>query len=126
MRPQPLTRFTMAWSSTTSIIDVVGRKLHATVLLDDVDNGAANPWAVAVSPDSKTVYVTHSGTHELSVIDVPGMMAAIEAHDGDPSNQLSFLYDVRRRIRLLDVAAPSSARVERSSRRIDAFAFRDV
>ena len=96
------TQLEQGWINTNAltVIDVHRRKLHATVLLDDVDNGAANPWAVAVSPDSKTVYVTHSGADELSVIDLPGMLAAIEAHDGDPSNQLSFLYDVRRRIQL--------------------------
>jgi mono/diheme cytochrome c family protein len=52
-----------------SIIDVSDMKLRNTVLLDDPDRGAANPWDVQCSPDGKHLCVTHAGTHEISVID---------------------------------------------------------
>jgi len=96
------TQLEQGWINTNalSIINVPGRMLHATVLLDDVDDGAANPWAVAVSPDSRTVYVTHAGTHELSVIDLPALLARIDGHEGDPANRLSFLHGIRQRIQL--------------------------
>src|SRR5262249_22240243 len=95
-----LARFTVhtsqpeqGWINTNalSILDVAAQKLHATVLLDDVDHGAANPWAVAVSADSKALFVTHAGTHELSVINLPAMFARIAAAEDDPINRLSFL-----------------------------------
>jgi mono/diheme cytochrome c family protein len=90
------------WINTNalSILDVKSLKRHATVLLDDVDNGAANPWAVAVSADSRTLFVTHAGTHELSVIDIPAMLRRIAESEDDPANRLSFLLGIRRRIAL--------------------------
>src|SRR5581483_8857691 len=104
-----LSRFTVhttqpeqGWINTNalSILDVKLQKLHATVLLDDVDNGAANPWAVAVSADSKTLFVTLAGTHELSVIEIPAMLRRIAASEDDPVNRLSFLLGIRQRIAL--------------------------
>jgi len=97
------TQLEQGWMNTNavSVLDLGRRKLHATVLLDDVDRGAANPWGVAVSPNSKTLYVTHAGTDELSVIDVAAMLGRVAAAaPGEPANHLSFLLDIRRRIRL--------------------------
>lgn len=94
------TQVEQGWMNTNavSILDVRRKRLHATVVLDDLDRGAANPWGVAVSPDSKTLYVTHAGTHELSVIDIPAMLERIAASPADaPANRLSFLVDIRRR-----------------------------
>jgi hypothetical protein len=90
------------WINTNavSILDVPGRKLHATFLLDDVDNGAANPWAVAVSADSKRLFVTHAGTHELSVIDIPALLYRVAEAGSDAVDRLSFLMDIRERIPL--------------------------
>ncbi len=107
--PHLLARYTLhttqleqGWMNTNalSIIDVAAQRLRATVLLDDVDHGAANPWAVAVSPDSTTLYVTHAGTHEISLIDLPALLDRIATSEVDPSTQLSFLLGVRRRIPL--------------------------
>lgn len=120
----PTTQLDRGWMNTNalSIIDAANRKMVDTVLLDDVDRGAANPWGVACSADSKTVFVTHAGMDELSVIDVAGMLEKIAEHKAkqrggggiylsgersygrrvgsDVPNQLSFLKGVRERIRL--------------------------
>ncbi|MCP4643498.1 MAG: cell surface protein, partial [bacterium] len=119
----PTTQLDRGWMNTNalSIIDVVTHQLLDTVLLDDVDRGAANPWAIASSSDGKTLFVTHAGTDELSVIDVDAMLAKIKDHPsrqraggkasgagtsyGSSSvtpipNQLSFLKGVRQRVRL--------------------------
>ncbi|UCD53564.1 MAG: c-type cytochrome [Phycisphaerales bacterium] len=117
----PTTQLDRGWMNTNAltVIDAVKHEPIDTVLLDDVDEGAANPWAVACSADSKTVFVTHAGTDEVSVIDVDAMMAKIEAHQAQQSgtggggyasyagdvtstvpNQLSFLKDIRQRVRL--------------------------
>jgi YVTN family beta-propeller protein len=121
----PTTQLERGWMNTNalSILDVAAKKLVNTVLLDDVDLGAANPWGVAVTADGKHVCVTHAGTHEVSVIDMPGVMEKlskipVEAKPAEPGkpydnrgsfssatqadvpNDLAFLVDLRRRIRL--------------------------
>lgn len=110
----PTTQLERGWMNTAglSIIDLTARKLLTTVLLDDVDRGAANPWGVVVTPDDRWLCVTHAGTHELSVIDRAAMHAKLDqlaagqkvagasAHLDDVPNDLSFLVDLRRRIPL--------------------------
>ncbi|MGQ9576912.1 MAG: hypothetical protein ACUVUC_16535 [Thermoguttaceae bacterium] len=121
----PTTQLERGWMNTNalSILDVPGGKRINTVLLDDVDLGAAIPWGVATSADGKLVCVSHAGTHELSVIDMPGVLdklAKIPAEakpvepgrlyddrgsfssptQADVPNDLAFLVDLRRRIDL--------------------------
>ena len=43
----------------------------ATVLLDNVGGGVANPHGVAVSKDGRLLYVSHRGTHQISIVDLP-------------------------------------------------------
>jgi YVTN family beta-propeller protein len=52
--------------------------VFGTVLLDTPGKGAANPWGIAWSADSQWVAVTHAGTHEVSVIDFPALIGAME------------------------------------------------
>jgi len=122
----PTTQLERGWINTNalSIIDVERKQLFDTVLLDDVDNGAANPWAVGCTNDGKKVCVTHAGTAELSIIDVPALLEKIRKYHADEKNspgssagqsnyggsrstptsnipnELSFLYDIRKRIKL--------------------------
>jgi YVTN family beta-propeller protein len=124
----PTTQLERGWINTNalSIIDVTNKELFETVLLDDVDNGAANPWAVGCTNDGKKVCVTHAGTHELSIIDVPKMLDKIRKYHADEKNtqrrttrqsnyggygtrstptsnipnELSFLYGYRQRVKL--------------------------
>ena len=118
----PTTQLERGWMNTNalSVIDVTKGKLVNTVLLDSVDRGAANPWGVALTEDGKQLVVAHAGTHEISVIDAPAMLAKLDrlanpdksADAPKPSysqvsrtpedvpNDLSFLVDVRRRIPL--------------------------
>ena len=58
-------------SNAVSIIDLARMEILNTVLLDNIDRGAADPWGVAWSADSATLLITHAGTHEISVIDFP-------------------------------------------------------
>ena len=121
----PTTQLERGWMNTNalSILDVASKKLVNTVLLDDIDLGAANPWGVAITADGRQLCVTHAGTHEVSIIDVPGVLAKlakipVEAKPVDPNkpyddrgsfssasqadvpNDLAFLVDLRRRVRL--------------------------
>jgi len=103
----PTTQLERGWMNTNalSIIDLTKKTLRETVLLDDVDLGAANPWGVACTPDGKKILVTHAGTHEISVIDAAGLfakLAAVEQKKGAVAvrDDLSFLVGVRERVRL--------------------------
>ncbi len=116
----PTTQIERGWinSNAGSIIDLSELKLLNTVLFDNIDSGAATPWAVAWSGDGRQLLVTHAGTHELSVVDFPALLAklakvpaALEAGKpvdytsasrtaADVPNDLSFLVGVRQRIKL--------------------------
>jgi YVTN family beta-propeller protein len=121
----PTTQLERGWMNTNalSIIDVAAKKLLNTVLLDDVDLGAANPWAVATTADGKSIVVSHAGTHEISVIQTEGMLTKLagmpknieEAKAAgrydkpgqyssvtieDVPNDLAFLVGLKRRVRL--------------------------
>ncbi|NLX99834.1 MAG: cell surface protein [Rhodopirellula sp.] len=121
----PTTQLERGWMNTNalSIIDLAAKKLHNTVLLDDVDLGAANPWGVTTTADGATICVAQAGTQELSVIDSKGLFdklsripadeeTARKAGRYDPTgnysspttadvpNDLAFLVDLRERIKL--------------------------
>lgn len=60
------------WTHTNSlsIIPLAGDAKVMTFPLDNVSRGAANPHGVAVSRDQKRVFVSHRGTHEISIVDL--------------------------------------------------------
>ena len=85
----PTTQLERGWMNTNAltIINAAEKKLVNSILLDDVDQGAANPWGVACTADGKTVCVTHAGTHELSVINMASVfekLAKIPVDDKTP------------------------------------------
>lgn len=117
----PTTQVDRGWinSNAATLIDVVEGRVLNTVLLDDIDAGAANPWAVAWGPEGATVAITHAGTHEVSLIEFAGLrakLAKVEAgtwsrttpesslvasrHSDEVPNDLSFLVGLRERVRL--------------------------
>ncbi len=110
----PTTQLERGWMNTSaiSIIDIEEQAWLTSVLLDDVDRGAANPWGVTVTDDGAQLLVTHSGAHEISVIDRLGLHekidrvadGQIESHTvrtlADIPNDLSFLVDLRERVAL--------------------------
>ncbi len=130
----PTTQLERGWMNTNAvtIIDARRKKRLETVLLDDVDYGAANPWAIACTSDSKYLCITHTGTHELSVIEIDSMLQKIRAYHqrhgvstdsfsggsysaygvekvSNIPNELSFLYGIRKRVKLLGKGARSLA-----------------
>jgi YVTN family beta-propeller protein len=83
----PTTQLDRGWMNTSAatFIDLATMRVINTVLLDSVDRGAANPWGAAWSADSRTLVVAHAGTHEVSVIDFPGVVAKLKT----PAPQLT-------------------------------------
>jgi len=110
----PTTQLERGWMNTNalSIIDISKQLLLNTVLLDDVDLGAANPWGVACTEDGKYICITHAGTHEVSVIDATSLhnklasvakgekVSDVSRSPADVPNDLSFLVGLRRRLKL--------------------------
>ena len=106
----PTTQLERGWVSTDalSVIDVASQILKYTVLLDDVDQGFPNPWAIGFSDDGKTLVVSSAGNHEISLIDLPALTQKIEteaaAVEGaahlNAHNNLSFLSGIRKRVKL--------------------------
>jgi len=68
----PITQVEQGWVHTfaLSIIDLAAPARLATVLLDDLTKGAADPWAVVGSRDGKRLWISHRGVHEVSRLDI--------------------------------------------------------
>ena len=124
--PIPVTLLESGWVNTNAmtVIDAVNQKFVNTVLVDDVSLGAADPHSVICTADGNTILITHSGSHELSVIDRKALhlrlLPARSARDfmseisstsgnkfGDDSycandipNDLTFMRGIRQRIRI--------------------------
>lgn len=110
----PTTQLERGWMNTNalSVIDTASKAYVNSVLLDDVDLGAANPWGVTCTADGALLLVTHAGTHELSVIDRAALheklakvakgerVSQVSATAEDVPNDLSFLVGIRRRLAL--------------------------
>ena len=98
----PTSQLQQGWMNTSafSVIDVAKREFVGAVLVDEPDRGAAGIWSIAC--DDKHIFITHSGTHEVSVIDHPAMLAKFESYK-DKSRldyDLNFLYGLRERVTL--------------------------
>jgi len=107
----PFTQIERGWVNTNalSIVKVADLSLFNTVLLDDENLGAANPWGVTCSRDGRSLYVTHAGTNELSIIDrtalherldlvADGKKVATSSKPAEVPCDLHFLKGVRRRV----------------------------
>lgn len=66
----PITQLERGWVHTyaLSILDLGAGTRRATVLLDDITGGSADPWGIVCSADGQRLWVTHSGTHEVSQV----------------------------------------------------------
>ena len=107
----PTTQLDRGWINTNavSIIDVASETPVTSVLLDEVELGASNPWGIRVTPDGKKLVVALSGTQEAMVIDIDAMNAKIDAVKNGNGlvdsvekipDYLPFLDDCRTRIAL--------------------------
>ena len=63
--PTEMIEFGWINANAMTVIDLARRRYYATVLLDHREDGSANPWGVALSPDGTWLWATLSGSHEL-------------------------------------------------------------
>jgi len=102
----PPTQLDRGWIATNAltVVDVAEGKRVGTVLLDDLDRGAANPYGLALSTKGDQLFVTHSGTHEVQAIDTAGLLKLITTWPADArvalEDDLTAVYrsGIRRRI----------------------------
>jgi DNA-binding beta-propeller fold protein YncE len=92
-------------TNAISMIDVASSSLIETILTDGIQFGAANSWALAWSSDSKKLCVTHAGSHEMSIIDIPLLEAKLrkvdpKQKDKNVRSDPTFLNGLRERIKL--------------------------
>jgi YVTN family beta-propeller protein len=78
----PITQLERGWVHTyaISIVDLRANKIFATLLLDDLTGGSADPWAVVGSPDGRRLWVSHAGTHEVTFIDIAKVHRLLEGN----------------------------------------------
>ena len=87
----PTTQLQQGWMNTSamSIIDTDNQSFSGSVLLDEPEQGAAGIWGIQCTSDH--IVISHSGTHELSVIDYPKFLDAYKSY----VNKMSLAYDLR-------------------------------
>ena len=108
----PTTQVERGWINTNavSIVDIPAKKLLATVLIDDIELGAANPYGIIITKNGKNIVIAQSGSHEICVIDKVALLKRIKdayAKEKDSAkvfeaicNDLSFLSGIKKRIAL--------------------------
>ncbi|MDO5462894.1 MAG: hypothetical protein Q4F99_05360 [bacterium] len=108
----PTTQLERGWMNTAalSIFDGEAGTTINTVLIDEIDLGAANPWGVAVTPDGARIVVAHAGSREVSIIDRAKLherldraaanqkVTEVTSSAEEVHNDLSFLSGIRRRV----------------------------
>ena len=94
----PVSQVERGWchNAAMSVFDAKSGRYVNTVLLDEVDLGAAEPWDVLCTANE--IVIAHSGSSELSFIDRAAFEAKLEAAQGrDLSTDMTFLTGIRRR-----------------------------
>lgn len=98
----PTSQLQQGWMNTSafSIIDVAKQTFMGAVLVDEPERGAAGIWSIECNDE--LLFITHSGTHEVSVIDHQAMRKKFEAYPNKEllDYDLRFLYGLRERIQL--------------------------
>lgn len=98
----PTSQLQQGWMNTSafSIIDVEKLAYLGEVLVDEPERGAAGIWGIQCNEDN--IFITHSGTHDVSVIDHKEMLRKFLAYPDKSMLEydLTFLYGLRQRISL--------------------------
>ncbi|RHU23716.1 MULTISPECIES: YncE family protein [Parabacteroides] len=98
----PTSQLQQGWMNTSafSIIDTEKQEFVGAVVVDEPERGAAGIWSIDC--DNDHIYISHSGTHEVSVIDHPALREKFEAYPNKAvlDYDLNFLYGIRERIPL--------------------------
>ncbi|MDE6172207.1 MAG: YVTN family beta-propeller repeat-containing protein [Bacteroides sp.] len=98
----PTSQLQQGWMNTSamSVVNLSTLSFEGEVLLDEPERGAAGIWDVKCTDDK--IIISHSGTHEVSVIDYPAFIRKFEAYPQKEAlaYDLRFLYGLRKRVAL--------------------------
>ncbi|MCD8265172.1 MAG: YVTN family beta-propeller repeat-containing protein [Tannerellaceae bacterium] len=98
----PTSQLQQGWMNTSafSIINTETLAFEGAILVDEPERGAAGTWSIECNDDY--IFVTHSGTHDVSIIDHKGMLDKFHKYPNKEylDYDLGFLYGLRRRIPL--------------------------
>ena len=98
----PTSQLQQGWMNTSafSIIDVEKQAFMGAVLVDEPERGAAGVWGIRCNHEH--IYVTHSGTHDISIINHQEMLRKFLAYPNKAQldYDLRFLYGLRKRMPL--------------------------
>ncbi len=98
----PTSQLQQGWMNTSafSIIETGTQSYLCTILVDEPERGAAGVWDIQCMPEH--LLITHSGTHELSIIELNPMLE--RAHAAEDKEALSYdlhlLHGIRQRVPL--------------------------
>lgn len=100
----PTSQLQQGWMNTSamSVIDARTHNYIGAVVLDDPDRGAAGIWDIKTTPEH--IFVIHSGTHDMSVIDYPKFVEKLTTYKGTVETlayDLRFMYGIRQRVPLV-------------------------
>lgn len=67
----PTTQLNNGWilNNSVTVLNLTNRQVYATIPLDAYEEGAANPWGLAVSTNGQSLFVAAAGVHELVRLD---------------------------------------------------------
>lgn len=98
----PTSQLQQGWMNTSSfsIIDAEKQEYLGEVLVDEPERGAAGIWGIQCN--NEKIFISHSGTHEISVIDQKKMLEKFLSYPDKSALEydLTFLYGLRQRIPL--------------------------
>ena len=98
----PTSQLQQGWMNTSafSVIDVEKQAFMGSVLVDEPERGAAGVWGIRC--DENHIYVTHSGTHDMSIINHQEMLRKFLAYPNKEQldYDLRFLFGLRKRVPL--------------------------
>lgn len=98
----PTSQLQQGWMNTSafSIIDVDKQEFLGAIVVDEPERGVAGIWSIACNNES--LFISHSGTHEISVIDHQAMLEKFLNYPNKTmlDYDLRFLYGLRKFIPL--------------------------
>ena len=99
----PTSQLDQGWMNTNaiSIIDVTTQSFVGAMLLDEPYRGAAGIWGIGCTENQ--LFVTHSGTHDISIIDLKLLSDRIVKYADKKtlSYDFHFITDIRKRLPLV-------------------------
>lgn len=95
----PTSQLQQGWMNTNavSVIDASTQTLVGSVVMDEPDRGAGGIWDVAC--DGRYLVTSHSGTHDVSIVDYKSLIAKLEnyAAPDELDYDMYFIQDIRHR-----------------------------